>query len=795
MQEEGLHAALEHMKKALAAPLAFAVSDQYAHIGKLAHFYELMQKAVASAPSLPEHVAQRLLLLAKAFDEHQPAQRINVLAEIQQLLTPLAAQSLIAPRAYLDPLLAPIKVLPYVGPKKAAAFAAQHIHTIRDLLNFLPRSYVDRQSATHLDSLQEGQTAVVTASVVRHQFLGYGRSKRLDVLLKHPGGYLKLIFFHFTYFHVVQKLVAGEQVTVIGQLAKNSQMPTMIHPKLFIGEQQHTLAGIWPNYPDILGISPNELSRVVGEALVFVKTKGHIDPISSEVIKQARLCDLMTAYHTIHQPSALAEKPSFLALNERTHLAFRRMAFEELLAFQLNLQRESRLAQKHASFGLPVPSLSPLAFLNHILPFTPTKAQVRAVAEIIRDMARSKPMARMLQGDVGAGKTAVAFAAMVHAVQQGYQCALMAPTEILAQQHFEGLQALAEPLSVQIGLLTGSTRVAKRREILADLAQGRIQIIIGTHALLSDDVEFSNLGLYIVDEQHRFGVEQRAGLRQKTEAKGHVPHLLVMTATPIPRSLALTLYGDLALSVLDELPPGRTPVKTKILRGDPARVVPQAIRPFFDRGEKIYVVYPLVEESEKLDLLDATTGYAHLQSEFGEQKAALLHGRMKQKEKDEVMRSFAKGDVQILVSTTVVEVGVNVPEATCMVVMHAERFGLSQLHQLRGRVGRSHLPSSCFLVSHVPAGESDTYRRLHTLEESNDGFHIANVDLEIRGPGDFLGTRQAGLPVFFACDLTKHADIIEHAREMALRLLEKDPDLKDPLYATYKTAAQKAERS
>jgi ATP-dependent DNA helicase RecG len=529
------------------------------------------------------------------------------------------------------------------------------------------------------------------------------------------------------------------------------------------------------------GLHPLELRRCVHAALARARADGVVDPLPPRVRAAGKVVPLLDAFVGLHDPPEDVDAEGLRALVERRSPGHRRLAFEEL--FVLGTALALRRRQGHAD---PAPPLRPVEgepqAIARLLPFEPTKAQARAIVEIGRDLEGDVPMARLLQGDVGAGKTAVAAAACLRAVRAGFQAAFMAPTELLAEQHGRTLRKLFVPLGVRVEVITGAMGKKARKVAEARLANRDIDVVVGTQALLSEGVTFARLGVCVVDEQHRFGVVQRAALRDKgplVDGRKLSPHLLVMTATPIPRSLALTVYGDLAVSVLDDLPPGRTPVTTTATRDREA--VNEAILETLAKGERVFVVYPLIDENEKLDLAAASSGFEDLRARFGEDGAhvALLHGRMTPKEREDTMARFARGDVRVLVSTTVVEVGVDVPEATLMVVENAERFGLAQLHQLRGRVGRSHRPSRCILVVGSAGGE-DAMRRVDILTKTNDGFRIAEEDLAIRGPGDVLGTRQAGLPSLAFSDLVRHAPLIELSRNLATRLVDEDPDLRGP---------------
>ena len=467
---------------------------------------------------------------------------------------------------------------------------------------------------------------------------------------------------------------------------------------------------------------------------------------------------------------------------QKLEAARKRLKFEELFFIQLQLLKQKQLVQQQMKghvFG-QVGELLNTFYRDHI-PFEPTGAQKRVVKEVRKDMGSGRQMNRLVQGDVGSGKTLVALLSMLIALDNGFQAALMAPTEILAQQHFRTLSAMLKDMPVEVRLLTGSTKSAERKSLLTALKTGHIGILVGTHALLEETVQFERLGLVVIDEQHRFGVAQRARLWRKNTVP---PHVLVMTATPIPRTLAMTLYGDLDVSVIDELPPGRKPVKT-VHRYDHAR---NAVFAFLEeeiaKGRQVYVVYPLIEGSEKLDLKDVTDGFESISRRFPLPKYAvsIVHGRMDQATKDYEMGRFKKGETDILVATTVIEVGVDVPNASVMVIENAERFGLSQLHQLRGRVGRGAEQSFCILMTGDKLGE-DARTRLSTMVDTNDGFRIAEVDLRLRGPGDLMGTQQSGIPELHLADLVEDADLLQQARAAAQRLLDADPELRDPKYA------------
>lgn len=654
-----------------------------------------------------------------------------------------------------DPYAEPIGKLPGIGPAREKAFQTLGIFKIKDLLGILPRAYQLREKYP-ISSLKPGMQALVVGNILRIQTLGGFKQQRLEIMLKDPTGYLKLVFFQTKPVGYLMKAEPGTQITVMGAITSFNAMLQMAHPKVALGDKAEQFKGVWPIYPELKNLNNHDLYRAIEAALDYIKTNPLHD-LPSELLNRLNLLPLLESYQSIHAPL----EP---ILDLEKHPAFRRMAFEELYELQVRLQKHRQIQQQ--SQAPVIAKQSANALFTQLFSFKPTGAQLRTIDEIIGDLSKPYPMLRLLQGDVGAGKTAVAACVAQHLAGAGYQTAIMAPTEILAEQHYQLFTKLFAPNLV--GRLMGSLGAPERRKVLEQLASGEIKIIIGTHALISEDVHFHNLGLCIIDEQHRFGVNQRTELRNKGKRGNSVPHVLAMTATPIPRSLALTAYGDFALSVLDELPPGRTPISTHILQGDPTSNVMMLAEKCLRNQEQAYIIYPLVEESEKLDLLDAEQAFAQLQTRFGAAHIALIHGRMSAAEKDAAMLRFSSAGAQLLVSTTVIEVGVNVPNATCMMVIHPERFGLSQLHQLRGRVGRGDRKSACYLLTNQLFPSEETYRRLSIMEKSQNGFEIAAEDLKIRGPGDFLGTRQAGLPIFHHCDLVKHADLIEPARELAI---------------------------
>ena len=632
----------------------------------------------------------------------------------------------------------PITILKGVGPTKAKQFAALNIFTLEDLICHFPRGYEDRTRLVHIADLEIDKPACFKAVVMNTPRTNHIR-KGLDITkvqVADHSGRLNITFFNQKF--TTEQLQYGGEYIFYGTLTGDYAGYQMTSPAFErIDSEPVVTRRVLPIYPLTAGISNATMIKTVRQAMAICDAPAEIIP--EAIRRKYGILPAERAYQAIHMPVSM----------EEAELAKRRLIFEEFFVFSagLSLMRASR-EQKAVA---PYIKGNLTAFLSS-LPFALTGAQQRAIGEVLSDMQSGKPMNRLLQGDVGSGKTMVAAAACYLAVKNNQQAALMAPTEILAEQHFAGLSKLLAPLGVRVKLLTGGMTAKEKREVREAMASGEADLLIGTHALISESSAFSNLGLVVADEQHRFGVAQRSALA----AKGVAPHLLVMSATPIPRTLALIMYGDLDVSILDELPPGRQTVDT-FLVGEKMRARINAfIRKQAEEGHQSFVVCPAVEEAEELDIKAATAWAETLQQTvFPDLRVALIHGQMKSSQKEEVMASFAAGNADILVATTVIEVGVDVPNATLMVIEDADRFGLSQLHQLRGRVGRGSAKSNCILTSR--STNPETLARLKALCNTNDGFRIAEEDLRLRGPGDFFGSRQSGLPVFrvanLACDL------------------------------------------
>ncbi len=639
------------------------------------------------------------------------------------------------------------------------------LHCEADLLVHLPLRYEDETRITPVARAPWGEPVQVEVVVTSCE-VQFRPRRQMVVRAQDASGELVMRFFSF-YPSQQAALGEGSRVRAFGEVRGGFFGPEMVHPRFHkVGDDEPLPTELTPIYPSTAGVANSALHKLIGRALVAGDLS---DTLPDELRQRLKLPGLARSLHFLHRPPPGTDLDS---LHARNHPAWRRIKFDEVLAQQLCLRR-AYLARREQGAPVLVAQNDLGARLLDRLSFGLTGAQLRALAEIAADLAQPHPMQRLLQGDVGAGKTIVAALAACQAISAGWQAAFMAPTEILAEQHYLKLQQWLEPLGIRVAWLSGSLKAAARRAQLAATA-AEAQLIVGTHALIQEGVEFARLGLAIVDEQHRFGVAQRLALRKK----GVNPHQLMMSATPIPRTLAMSYYADLDVTVLDELPPGRTPIKTRLVADSRREEVLAFVRKLVDEGRQAYWVCPLIEESETLQLQTAQETYTTLLAEFSGLTVGLVHGRLKADEKQAVMAAFAAGDIDVLVATTVIEVGVDVPNASLMVIEHAERFGLSQLHQLRGRVGRGAHESSCVLIYAGPLGEI-ARQRLKIIFENTDGFEIARQDLKIRGPGEFVGSRQSGVPLLRYADLEIDADLVDMARTVAEEILIAQPELAD----------------
>ncbi|HGY5539149.1 MAG: ATP-dependent DNA helicase RecG [Prochlorococcus sp.] len=774
--------------------------------GRQEHFHAFLARQLVASPCLllPSESQVRLTQIAEAFagyPDSPESVRRRLVTDSRQLLhsihqrlqppAPMAPPSLkqegaekrrqivLSASSSSLKLESPLAEVKGIGPKFAEKLAGLGLLLAKDLLQYYPRDYVDYSSLRRIQALEAGQTATIVATVRRCHGFTSPRNPNLSILelqLQDPTGRLKVTRFFAgrrfsspNYIKSQSRLYPpGVTVAVSGLVKGGPYGMSFQDPLIEVMEspqsplRSRSIGRLLPVYALTEGLTADRFRDLV--KLVLPLAVRWPDPLSKSQLQALRLPTRSDALIAIHSPE---DQNSLQA-------ARRRLVFDEFLLLQLGLlKRRAELRARSAPVLVTAGQRDGLVsrFLE-LLPFPLTGAQERVLAEIEVDLERAEPMARLVQGDVGSGKTVVALAALLSAVQAGWQGAFMAPTEVLAEQHYRTLCLWLPQLHVSVELITGATTRLRRRQILDDLVNGSIKILVGTHALIEDPIAFSRLGLVVVDEQHRFGVRQRNRLL----SKGLQPHLLTMTATPIPRTLALSMHGDLDVSQIDELPPGRTPIQTQMISGADRDEAYQLIRDQVSLGQRAYVVLPLVEDSEKLDLRSAVKVHAQLSEQiFPEFKVGLLHGRLSSVEKQGVIRAFAAGDCQVLVSTTVVEVGVDVPQASVMVIDHADRFGLAQLHQLRGRVGRGAAASFCVLIN--DSSNPLARQRLEVLVRSNDGFEIAEIDLRLRGPGQVLGTKQSGLPDLALASLADDGSVLEEARDEAQRLLCDDPHL------------------
>lgn len=660
-----------------------------------------------------------------------------------------------------------IKYLPGVGPKRAELLAKElEIRSFHDLLYYFPYKYIDRSKTYRICELDGNMPYIqLKGRIIAYSTHGEGARRRLSATFSDGTGSIELVWFKGIRF-VTDKYKTGVEYTLFGKPTLFNGRLNIAHPELNTideTDKRYTLQGYYNTTEKMKNafVNSKALQKMVYN--LWESLQGPLDEtLPQEIIQAAKVIGLTDAIRNIHFPDSV----------EALRKAEYRLKFEELFYLQLQILRYTKLRNRKLG-GIRFDRIGDNFnnFYHKALPFALTNAQKRVLREIRADVGSGKQMNRLLQGDVGSGKTLVALMSMLMALDNQCQACLMAPTEILATQHYETISQMVAPLGIRVELLTGSTKKKDRTALHEALLTGDIQILIGTHALIEDTVKFANLGMVVIDEQHRFGVEQRARLWKKNSIP---PHILVMTATPIPRTLAMTVYGDLDVSVIDELPPGRKPIQTLLQYDNKRGALYASLRRQMEQGRQVYIVYPLIQESEKSDLRNLEEGYESIREIFPEYEVCMVHGKMKPNEKDREMQRFAQGEARIMVATTVIEVGVNVPNATVMVIENAERFGLSQLHQLRGRVGRGGEQSYCILMTNYKIAQ-DTRKRLEIMVETTDGFRISEADLQMRGPGDMEGTQQSGIAFNLKiANIAKDGQILQFARDMALSVLEKD---------------------
>ncbi len=677
------------------------------------------------------------------------------------------------------PLLQSLQWLKGVGPKMAEKLARLDLHCVQDLLFHLPLRYQDRTRVSPIGALRPGVEITVTGEVT-HTEVAYRRRRMLICQISDGTGSLQLRFF---YFNDKQRKnwAPGVRLQCFGEVRAGASMLEMVHPEVSVVTAEATAsaeASLTPIYPATDGVHQLTLRRLTDLALSHIDQLPDLLPadLLAKSFPATTYPSLTDAVLYLHRPPPNADVE---LMQSGQHPAQQILAFEELLAHQLALRKLRLEADKNHATALPAKGELKQKFLAS-LPFQLTSAQQRVAAEVEQDLDRSFPMMRLVQGDVGSGKTVIAALASLQAVESGFQAAVMAPTEILAEQHFQTLSAWFLPLGIKVAWLSGRLKVAVRREMLEQISSGDALVVVGTHALFQDDVKFYRLACVVIDEQHRFGVHQRLALREKGKQQNLYPHQLIMTATPIPRTLAQTAYADLDISVIDELPPGRTPVKTVVLVNDRRAEVVERVAKACRSGQQCYWVCTLVEESDLLEAEAAEKTRETLQQALPDLNIGLVHGRLKADEKDQAMTAFKSRKTALLVATTVIEVGVDVPNASLMVIENAERLGLSQLHQLRGRVGRGAVASVCVLMYRRPLSEN-SQARLAAMRDTTDGFKIAQIDMQIRGPGELLGTRQTGLLQFRVADIVRDKELIPEVTKIAAKLVQHQPQLIDPV--------------
>jgi ATP-dependent DNA helicase RecG len=793
---------LDKVLERIESPLAFASADSYNRISLIKNLGTVMTSLLqqmeagirrdgdqSARQNKLDRLLATLLELFDGYDALTPERKKDRLARANGHLSELKILLHDTPRTAGDGgqttkprtegnapelLSRSIQFIQGVGPRIAALLTRKSLSTVEDLLYFLPRRYEDRRTISRIAETVPGRRETIVGRVIRADSRFYGRRRVFEAMVDDGSGILKAKWFKGREAFLRGAFKPEARVILTGEVTGFPFEKEIIHPDFeVLNDQEDQLLHfkrIVPVYSETEGLPQKTIRRILWKV---VRDFAHLlqSPIPAEICRKRDLMEIREAVRQVHFPT---DDQSMELYQEMRSNAHRRLIYDEFFFFQLGmaLRKRGGVIEQGISF---LTEGEMVRKFYRLLPFELTAAQKRVIKEIERDMASPISMNRLLQGDVGSGKTAVSMAALITACENGHQAAIMAPTEILAEQHYRNLRVWTEKLGLRIALLTGGIKTAERKELQGCIQNGEIDLVVGTHALIQEGVVFRDLGLIVIDEQHRFGVVQRATLRKK----GQIPDVLVMTATPIPRTLAMTVYGDLDISVIDQMPPGKIPVRTKVFSESQRARVYEIIRREAKKGNQIFIVYPLVEASENLDLKDATRMAEHLRKEiFPDCRVGLVHGRMKGNEKERVMNDFGNKMIDILVSTTVIEVGIDIPEASLMVIEHAERFGLSQLHQLRGRVGRGDTPSFCILLTQKTCSV-DARKRLRIMEQTNDGFRIAEEDLAIRGPGEFMGARQSGLPDFRIANVVRDGRILGEARTDAVALLEDDPLLEN----------------
>ena len=672
----------------------------------------------------------------------------------------------------------PIQFIKGVGPKKALLLEKLQLTTIEDFLYFLPFRYEDRRQIKNISTLMPGEFATFMAEVLNASVIYMGRRKRVfEVIFQDETGTTRAKWFRFNETYMLGKFKTGEKIIVSGKPTANKRSGLeIVHPdtERVAGDATISLeiGKIVPVYHTTEGLHQKSMRSILNNVLdIYLPLVEEVIP--EDILRRHKLLSRSDAFHQAHFPSL--EGFTTKDLDAFKTPAQKRLIFEELFLIQTGLAFKKKHATEIKTGTAFKTRGNLIKRFVKLLPFQLTAAQKRVLAEIMEDLEKEKPMNRLIQGDVGSGKTIVALTALLTAVDNGTQSALMVPTEILAEQHYLNIRPYCEELGIEVALVTGTLKGKERKAIYQDIEEGKTRIIIGTHSLVQKEIQFEKLGLAVIDEQHRFGVLQREAIGKK----GDQPHLLIMTATPIPRSLALTIYGDMDVSFLDEFPPGRQPITTNVYYEKYQDKAYALMDAEIKLGRQAFVVCPLIEESEVMDLKAVATVFESIQSQFPHLNACLIHGKLKKEERQEIMSRFLKNEIQVLVATTVIEVGIDIPNATVMIIEHAERFGLAQLHQLRGRVGRGKHASHCLLAAYFPISEEGK-ARMKAMQNSRDGFEIAEEDLKIRGPGDFMGTRQSGLPVLKIANLLRDIKILDEARKEAFALIDRDPNLENP---------------